>query len=76
MILTKVIILTNNASFSKMNELSKLLNSSDIKNNGKLIANCSIDCNIIDIRKQIYNIFEVPFNCIFVIIRKKFTKFA
>ena len=53
MILEKVIIRNQKCRKYKFEKLKKLLETENIKVNGNIIATCKLECDLMEIRKQI-----------------------
>jgi len=51
--LTQVTIQKRNANFAELHKLSEILNTKEIKTNGKIVVKTDLECDIHDIRKQI-----------------------
>ena len=61
MILRQVIIKKNNSNYRQLCEISNLLDTQDIKNNGKIIVTCKFECDLKEIRQKIRDIFNCSF---------------
>lgn len=68
MTLKQVTVIKPNASYKELKALAELLKSEDIKNNGKIIVKCDLECEILGIRKHIKELLGVNYsdlNCVY-----------
>jgi len=62
MILEKVIIRKQKCRKYKLEKLQKILQTDRIKTNGSIVATCNLECDLMDIRKQIKELFDCSYS--------------
>jgi hypothetical protein len=62
MTLKQVTIKKGHVPYTELKSLSELLNSNDIRNNGKVVVKCDLECEILEIRKAIKELLNVNYS--------------